>query len=138
MRISDWSSDVCSSDLALQHRHGRRATSRARSAVERHLGVEHQQFVAVLAFANRERVDFDLLGIGAEECGIKAAKNFGRLLGEVTRQAERRGDAAAMVRLDSGCGIDRKPEERRVGNECASPCNNRWSPKYEKKQTAKI
>src|SRR3546814_18613840 len=79
-----------------------------RIAVERHLGVEHQQFVAVLAFANRERVDFDLLGIGAEECGIKAAKNFGRLLGEVTRQAERRGDAAAMVRLDSGCGIDRE------------------------------
>src|SRR3546814_12991097 len=95
MRISDWSSDVCSSDLI---------------AVERHLGVEHQQFVAVLAFANRERVDFDLLGIGAEECGIKAAKNFGRLLGEVTRQAERRGDAAAMVRLDSGCGIDRDRE----------------------------
>src|SRR3546814_19250876 len=96
MRISDWSSDVCSSDLI---------------AVERHLGVEHQQFVAVLAFANRARVDFDLLGIGAEECGIKAAKNFGRLLGEVTRQAERRG----------------RTEERRVGKECVSPCRTRGS-----------
>src|SRR3546814_2220691 len=62
LRISDWSSDVCSSDR--------------------------------------------LFGIGAEERGIKPAEDLGRLLGKIARQPERRGDAAAMVRLDPGGGVD--------------------------------
>src|SRR3546814_8446448 len=110
MRISDWSSDVCSSDLFRRFDFGRIffgqvaqlgkvLVAEHRIAVERHLGVEHQQFVAVLAFANRERVDFDLLGIGAEECGIKAAKNFGRLLGEVTSSEEHTSELQSLMRI---------------------------------------
>src|SRR3546814_1649824 len=63
MRISDWSSDVCSSDLdALQHRprHGRAA------AVGDHLVVDLLELVAVDLLADQEGrlaavVDLDLL-----------------------------------------------------------------------------
>src|SRR3546814_11832129 len=71
----------------------------------RHLGIEDEQFVAILAYTHGERVDFDLFGIGAEERGIKPAEDLGRLLGKIARQPERRGDAAAMVSLAPGGGV---------------------------------
>ena len=77
-----------------------------RIAVEANLGVEHQQFVAISPFAHRERVDFNLFGIGAEEGCIKARQHFCRLLGKITGQTQRLGNAAAVMRLQAGCGVD--------------------------------
>ena len=72
-------------------------------AVERHLGVEHHQ-LAVLG--DRERVDLDLLGVGAEEGVVELRGDVGGLLGEVAGQAERGGDGAAVVRHEAGRGVD--------------------------------
>jgi hypothetical protein len=46
-----------------------------RVRIEADLGVEHQQLVA-FPFADGERVDFDLLGIGAEEGFVETAENL--------------------------------------------------------------
>ena len=77
-----------------------------RIAIERNLGIQHQQLVAILAFAHSERVDFNLLGIGAQKRGIETRNHSLCLLGQITRQAKRLCNAAAMVRLKSGCWID--------------------------------
>ena len=48
--------------------------------VEADLGVEHQQPALVV---DRQRVDLDLRGVGAEERLVEAAEHLARLLGEV-------------------------------------------------------
>src|SRR3546814_11359051 len=98
MRISDWSSDVCSSDLQ------RRQIDRVGEgdAVEDRGGVvadpEHQ--AAQAAF-----------GLGQA------------ILAMFMRIARRAGDE----RERAACQADRS-EERRVGKECVSTCRSRWSP----------
>ncbi len=70
-------------------------------AVECDLGVKHQQLVAILAFAYGKRVNFDLLGISADESAVKPSKHCLRLLGKIARQAKRLCNTAAMVRLEA-------------------------------------
>src|SRR3546814_12272332 len=97
MRISDWSSDVCSSDLS-------------EVAV-----VERQE---------------DLVGPGDRQR-------------EVCRRYPVRGEEAALLRLGEDVEVEAehhvglvavalqaqaaRSEERRVGQECVSPCRSRWS-----------
>src|SRR3546814_14624865 len=99
MRISDWSSDVCSSDLR-----ARDAVPGLRVFVHAAQNYIHHQsanqagsvaFSSVLA-------SFPLLLF------LSAAAGF---VGQP-------GAAAELVRS----------EERRVGKECVSPCRSRWSP----------
>ncbi len=73
-----------------------------RVAVEADLGVEHQE----LAAGDGERIDLDLAGVGAEERLVERGGDLAGLLGEIAGEAERGGDAAAMVRLEAG-GRDR-------------------------------
>src|SRR3546814_16718695 len=99
MRISDWSSDVCSSDLfeALGHLHQPQRLAvalRARHAeVAAHLGLG----VAALLVAD----DHHAAAVDAAEAA----------------------DDGGVV----GLGAVRS-EERRVGKECVSPFRSRWSP----------
>src|SRR3546814_21105041 len=104
MRISDWSSDVCSSDLA--------------GAVQ--VDIDRQRLgdadrIAELnrAAAREPRGDDILRQITRDIC--RRAVDLGRILA-----AER----AAAVRS----------EERRVGKECVSTCRSRWSPYTSKKK----
>src|SRR3546814_19892632 len=116
MRISDWSSDVCSSDLA------RRVGERDGPA----LGVT----VGLLAAG------------GGGGIAVERLAHLGALLvghdpeGEVdVADADRRAGAGDPV-LDlvshgaAGHGErDReRSEERRVGKECVRTCRSRWSP----------
>ena len=55
---------------------------------------------------DRERVDLDLLGIGAEERVIELRCGARCLLGEIAGQAQRVGDRAAVMRHEAGRGID--------------------------------
>src|SRR3546814_13903753 len=100
MRISDWSSDVCSSDLPL----GRIALEGADAVVG-----FIAQFGAVI-------IDAHQLGavIGAEVLAVLLPR-VEHLLAEVERPVEAR---RIIVRS----------EERRVGKECVSTCRSRWSP----------
>src|SRR3546814_18957003 len=105
MRISDWSSDVCSSDLLGQ------------DAVQFILAVHPRLKQA--AFASREiLVD-----------RIVQRHIFGT---QRNRRIEGEGRAVVVVEFDENgrhalADLGRS-EERRVGNECVSTCRSRWSP----------
>src|SRR3546814_11741350 len=112
MRISDWSSDVCSSDLA-----GRPASAAGGQPGE-----------GRRARAARRRRH------GAEAAGDRAAG--GRQGQRCPGQAARQVVGAAEVAAQPGGRSHRPPqdpgggrsEERRVGKECVSTCRSRWSP----------
>src|SRR3546814_20061044 len=99
MRISDWSSDVCSSDLDNQR------DNRAKLARPQLPNVK----VSNLRIAVLDRVT-DLL---LQFSGDGRVDQYG---GRVLHQAP--GPASDHDRS----------EERRVGKECDSTCSSRWSP----------
>src|SRR3546814_20980642 len=108
MRISDWSSDVCSSDLA-EIWHGRPARLfRRRSALAGPLRVRR----AVAADA--ERGDF---GMKITLDWLKEHLDGGFTVADVV---------ATLNRI--GPEVEDRSEERRVGKECVSTCRSRWSP----------
>src|SRR3546814_14537802 len=109
MRISDWSSDVCSSDLravhALQTDNALPCIDRVDpSGTEIDIGRGEQ-----LAEGRRHR-----RGIAFIEARPDDQRGFGR------------DDGNGQIRWRS--------EERRVGKECVSKCRSRWSPDHEKKK----
>src|SRR3546814_15328761 len=99
MRISDWSSDVCSSDL--------HAVAAVLARCMR-IGLEavDQVFLAVQPAPG--------LGPAEEEALIR-------------RQAVDHRSGLALKRELVGAVRDRS-EERRVGKECVSTCKSRWCP----------
>src|SRR3546814_10436286 len=101
MRISDWSSDVCSSDLE-------RAKQDAAVAEE---GDEARGDRGEIAAVGRRDVE---RGDGAEAAKAGRARMGGQ-------QRQMRG-----LRL----GQCVRSEARREGNEWASPCRARWSPTH--------
>src|SRR3546814_18647957 len=102
MRISDWSSDVCSSDL-----------------------VSSQKVIEVIAPVMPE-----LLGGSADLSGSNNTKaKSQRVLtrddagGNYLHYGVREHAMAAAMN-----GMALRSEERRVGKECVSTCRSRWSP----------
>src|SRR3546814_16300215 len=114
MRISDWSSDVCSSDLQEQVL---RAGGRCRRRQCRYQGAAMAPFA--MARQDADRQDLPFSGDGADQA--EAA----RLL------AGGDGDEAR----DAGTG--QRSEERRVGKEGVSSGRSRCSPYHEKKKKGK-
>src|SRR3546814_12984821 len=112
MRISDWSSDVCSSDLRSRRNGG--AVGRLR------LGREDAQAV--------ERLFRHRLILLAQHFGIDEA---GRDDGAVRLLHKPQGDVVPLAVI----GRAARSEERRVGKECVSTCRSRWSPYHYKKNT---
>src|SRR3546814_16557123 len=111
MRISDWSSDVCSSDLANDEDLAK--LSNAVSCAGSHFDIEH------------DRTRNLCLAIAAISKNV-ALQIFVQLpLTSVT--PKKTTEAAATDRS----------EERRVGKECVSTCRSRWSP-YNKKKKKRI
>src|SRR3546814_12680059 len=122
MRISDWSSDVCSSDLA-------------------DAGADRADHLAQQAGALFERAT---VGIRApvRVCGEELAHQVA--VGGVDLHAVEAGALAALrgVResfhqpLDfrDGQRARMRSAERRVGKECVSTCKYRWSTSHQKKK----
>src|SRR3546814_19730835 len=100
MRISDWSSDVCSSDLI-------------------GAGVDVARRQAVAAPVAGEEGDFDAVDATDEEFVGRLAP--GRVDGDPLRALER-------IRCVEAGAADDRSEERRVGQECVRTCRSRWSP----------
>src|SRR3546814_12094622 len=99
MRISDWSSDVCSSDLV---------------AAE-NLGVGQVDAVVFLVARHRERAGVAAVGIvGAADEAAVAPETQAETAGTAGRAAAR-----VLVRVRS--------EERRVGTDCGGTCRIGWS-----------
>src|SRR3546814_4220619 len=101
MRISDWSSDVCSSDLP---RPGEQVDANG-CAVE-------QNFV--------------LRGVKFEFDSDRLTAEAKRILDQVAVTLQ----AYPNVKVEVEGHTDNigRSEERRVGKECVSPCRSRWSP----------
>src|SRR3546814_5515123 len=115
MRISDWSSDVCSSDLL--------ATQMRVPTVVTNDVLFHEPARRVLqdvVTCIRHNVTIDALGDRRERHAdryIKPPEEMHRLFARYPEALARTLQIAA-----------RRSEERRVGKECVSTCRSRWSP----------
>src|SRR3546814_11057934 len=105
MRISDWSSDVCSSDLYSQG-----------------VPMSLKNPVEMLLQWAKEQPNKPWLYQPANDTWKKYT--FAEC------EAQVRGMATALRKLDlpPGSRIAIRSEERRVGKECVSTCRSRWSP----------
>src|SRR3546814_13543384 len=101
MRISDWSSDVCSSDLGADLGASEAALRDAQ--------------VSLLAEVARNY--FELRG---SQLRLDIARR------DIDNQ--RQTVHLTEVRQQVGTGAEQRAEERRVGTECVNTCRSRWSP----------
>src|SRR3546814_2478495 len=118
MRISDWSSDVCSSDLL---------------TIQRKRRVHFHEFMlevhARLAEERKKEAGDPILPVAAAMTEDARVLAFDEMV--VTNSA----DAMILSRLfaamwERGMTIvatSNRSEERRVGKECVSTCRSRWS-----------
>src|SRR3546814_3998894 len=105
MRISDWSSDVCSSDLAGQ----RQRPGEAGTAAENDLGERLQR---------RE--------LGDLRHSLQLGRAAGEIEGAAGRDGRRAGCGPRGLDLEHPRGeVQPSSEERRVGKECGSTCRYR-------------
>src|SRR3546814_20801862 len=102
MRISDWSSDVCSSD----HKQ-----AQAEESQGRRLGnlLQDKGCPGEGVVRDRQRIVY----AGIEQAGGRAEETKARVDNRLSGQQA--GD---------------RSEERRVGKECGSTCKSRWSPDH--------
>src|SRR3546814_12054351 len=112
MRISDWSSDVCSSDL-----------------LGKTLGADRRHFdwlaVDLVAGADADHVEIiEHVELGHAQAGdavvADRAPRGNRI--EPAPATRTLGDGAVLCAL-----VTARSEERRVGKECVSTCRYRWS-----------
>src|SRR3546814_18368960 len=106
MRISDWSSDVCSSDLR---------------------GLCRGPLPGGMTVLR----NFDVIVLGAGAAGLMAAIEAGRR-GRRVLLLEKSARPAEKIRISGGgrCNFTTRSEERRVGKECVSRCQSRWWPDH--------
>src|SRR3546814_18772552 len=113
MLISDWSSDVCSSDLIKEQLPGVHTT----------LGLSN------ISFGLKPAARHVLNSVYLHECqqaGLDSAiVHAGRIL-PLARIPDEPRDACPHLLYDRR-GTE-GPEERSVGNECGSTCTIRWAP----------
>src|SRR3546814_14877439 len=131
MRISDWSSDVCSSDLLIEAPHRTlnlaadyRIPIGAEGSLSFHAdatNVTRQYFSATNSADFRVPAFWD---VGARIAFVEPSGRF-----EIAAYAKN----LTANRKSTGIQIDRS-EESRVGTEVVSPCRSRWSTYHQKKK----
>src|SRR3546814_13381227 len=109
MRISDWSSDVCSSDLTI-------------------LPLNYTPI------AGSPMLEYDKIKTVDDLNAILQARGLPYVASKVTK-----GRDYKIELHDQRSGVlafftPPRSEERRVGKECVSPCRSRWSPYRNKKK----
>src|SRR3546814_18330383 len=113
MRISDWSSDVCSSDLWTTH-----------EALKATHTLRMQDEAGVLGIGLAP--DFAI-----NQRALYLPTDAGNILWECLSLVT--DEAVAALQARGGVdliAISHRSEERRVGNECGITCRFRWSPKH--------
>src|SRR3546814_2277140 len=125
MRISDWSSDVCSSDLTLQEE----------------FGWTEVDFAAIVFwFQVAYALGYISFGRVVDRVGARLGYAIAILIWTISHMAHGLASTVtqfAMARFGLGIGESgnfpagiRRSEERRVGKECVSTCRSRWSPSH--------
>src|SRR3546814_17684583 len=110
MRISDWSSDVCSSDLDLELAHARQH----RDVFRRVLAAEI--ILCGLVDQRLQRLDF--------------GTQFGETEVHVLVVEDRLAERLTLPGVGDRLVDDIRSEERRVGKECVGTCRSWWSPSH--------
>src|SRR3546814_20773044 len=117
MRISDWRSDVCSSDLLVEHMHGpaKRCVQSAKDMARKKIFQDKRKTLHEIgAYTTLEILLNGFCGAALEQHGGRTPSFKNRrildLLGNNAPEPNGRS------------------EERRVGTECVSTCRSRWSP----------
>src|SRR3546814_15310604 len=136
MRISDWSSDVCSSDLIALGQAQVQALAQPAVAHQRHVEL-HVQLVDVVVAGGRARRHAVVLAGDGDRVGRVAAFVLAVLVagGERQRPCPHLEQVAGEVGGEQRQLVLARSEERRVGKECVSTCRSRWSPYHLKKKT---
>src|SRR3546814_12274681 len=123
LRISDWSSDVCSSDLDLLIR---KLRIRCDKAPLNCLGQDALPIDAppIIRYADENTATAMLRAEADNTFGLLTSSDtfIGRFKAVIDGVANK-----VRQRLTN------RSEERRVGNECVSTCRSRWSPYHYKK-----
>src|SRR3546814_17274639 len=114
MRISDWSSDVCSSDLLRRSPYQERKLARRRT-------ITHALAASVLSIATA------LAGVPTAAAIEPVDDDRHQVVVQVD-------DARSAPDVVADAGGEPRSEERRVGKECVSTCRSRWSPYHLKKK----
>src|SRR3546814_19160819 len=109
MRISDWSSDVCSSDLPEYYTLGIIVS------------VAIATYIFVTGDAQSERLLTPALVAAIMVVNLVPAMTLIVLIGSRVARAR------AVRSMAGGNG---RSEERRVGKECVNTCRSRWSPNH--------
>src|SRR3546814_13031446 len=104
MRISDWSSDVCSSDLVRQ---------------------AFTNMAAVINEAGGTLNDIVKLTLFLTDLNKFTAANA--IMAELIPQPFPARSTVGVASLPQGAPFEVRPEERRLGEECVSTCRFRWS-----------
>src|SRR3546814_12092555 len=121
MRISDWSSDVCASDLA-------------------HVPIVPAEVKLVIEDPKSVLKEFNASALDDTECFSRTMSRIETDLGNMRARANAWavGDIEALRALpfhnqyvdclNAITETGPRSEERRVGKECVSTCRSRWSP----------
>src|SRR3546814_11325267 len=132
MRISDWSSDVCSSDLfklRLEAAGGAEAEDRRRQYGDHHRTVDRAELLVQLGGDLRTAQAGALIEILQREEHDRGVGRAREAVDRQTRELHGVFDAALLKTNGADLLDDRfSSEERRVGKECVSTCRSRWSP----------
>src|SRR3546814_17851724 len=120
MRISDWSSDVCSSDLKKEDAPPKIGTV---SVPNDRFKVDPRKYEITYVPIDQAFTTNLVDGSGFLQVGISLSTYYdGRMIGNVQRQMTPIRSAVLMVLAEQD-----RSEERRVGKECVSPSRSRWS-----------
>src|SRR3546814_21129934 len=122
MRISDWSSDVCSSDLRVDD-----ALHATRAAVEE--GIVPGGGTALL-YATRAIEGLKGVNDGQTRGIDIVRKSLTSLVRQIASNAGHDGAVVSGKLLESNDPTQGRSEERRVGKECVRTCRSRWSPDH--------
>src|SRR3546814_19902555 len=107
MRISDWSSDVCSSDLLGKWKPSN-YSKEFYGPTPMRVGLEKSRNLMTVRLA--------------QTVGMAKVADYARRFGVVANL-----DPVLSMALGAG---ETRSEERRVGNECVSTCRSLWSPHH--------
>src|SRR3546814_18253909 len=133
MRISDWSSDVCSSDLIeAEDAHVQFPAQLAARIKLRANGAAKGRRIAIYT-----RIISSLPEIAPVDVALHIQVDEGRHTVEAPQRATIAGVVALIIprsEIIPLVHLTATSEERRVGKECVSPCRSGWSPCTSKKK----